>query len=217
MPRRVLPPPPPPADTGCWPDRETLLADRSRAMDELFRMSIAPQRLVLLWLVVAGFAVGWAVFCAALLAFEEGQDLFSHFFGAVLGFVGLACMVPTGLAVGFGVAHEAELRGRLRQWSALAHDAAGDARYGAPAMSLFWFLPSFLLGAYGLWLSTTALTGGAGRGGSLAGVVLPTGLGLILWLTGLLGVMKAVSHYRWALRLVSPPVLPSAARGGTHR
>ncbi|MGW7357354.1 hypothetical protein ACWGI0_12165 [Streptomyces sp. NPDC054802] len=216
MPRRVLPPPPPPADIRCWPDQEALLADRRRAMSELFRLSIDPKRLLLLWLVVAGFAAGWAIFGAALQTFEQERDVFSHFFAAVLGFVGLGCMIPTGVVVGFGIAHEMELRGRLRQWSALAHDAAGDARYGAPALSLFWFLPSFLLCAYGLWLSFTA-PAGARPGDTLAGVVLLMGLGLILWLTGLLGVVKAVSHYRWALRLVAPAALPSAARGGAHR
>ncbi|MCX4818783.1 hypothetical protein OG883_02475 [Streptomyces sp. NBC_01142] len=43
------------------------------------------------------------------------------------------------------------------------------------------------------------------------------GLGFIIWLTGLLGVAKAVSHYRWAVRLVSgsPPALRLA--GGAQR
>ncbi|ATW50059.1 hypothetical protein [Streptomyces peucetius] len=216
MPSRVLPPPPPPADIRTWPDQEALLADRRQAMGELFRLSIDPKRLVLLWLTAAGFAVGWSIFGAALETFEEGLDMFSHFFGAVLGAIGLACMIPTGLVVGFGIAHDAELRGRLRQWSALARDPAGDARYGAPALSLVWFLPSFLLCAYGLWLSFTA-PADARPGDTLAGVVLLMGLGLILWLTGLLGIAKAVSHYRWALRLVARTPAPAAARGGAHR
>jgi hypothetical protein len=36
------------------------------------------------------------------------------------------------------------------------------------------------------------------------------GIGTILWLTGLIGVVKAVRHYRWALRVLRPA--PTAVR-----
>ncbi|MGN9794438.1 hypothetical protein ACTMTU_25525 [Streptomyces sp. OZ13] len=45
------------------------------------------------------------------------------------------------------------------------------------------------------------------------------GLGLILWITGLIGIAKAVSHYRWALRLVTrhPPRRRSGAARTAER
>lgn len=217
MPRRTLPPPPPPAGIRAWPDDEALLADRRRAMGELLRLSLDPIRLMLLWLTAAGFAVGWLIFGVALRTFEEEPDVFSHFFGAVTGAVGLACMIPTGLVVGLGIARDAEVRGRLREWSALARDPAGDARHAAPALSLFWFLPSFLLCACGLWLSFTVPAGARPGEDTLAEVAVLMGLGMILWGTGLIGVVKAVVHYRWALRLMSRPTPSAAVRGGAHR
>ncbi|MFJ3101196.1 hypothetical protein [Streptomyces sp. NPDC086835] len=214
---RALPPPPPPAEIRAWPDREALLADRARAMGELLRLSIGPVRLLLLWLTAAGFAIGWAMFGAALQMFAEGVDVFSHLFGVIAAAIGLASMIPTGLVIGFGIARDAEVRGRLRCWSALTRDPAGDARYGAPGLSLLWFLPSFLLCAYGLWLSFTVPAGARPGKDTLAGVALLMGLGLILWITGLIGITKAVSHYRWALRLVARHPVPAAERGGAHR
>ncbi|GGT12465.1 hypothetical protein GCM10010271_14160 [Streptomyces kurssanovii] len=186
-------------------------------MGELLRLSIGPLRLLLLWLTAAGFALGWAMFGAALQMFSEGVDVFSPLFGVIAGAIGLGFMIPTGLVIGFGIAHDAEVRGRLRRWSALARDPAGDARYGAPGLSLLWFLPSFLLCAYGLWLSFTVPAGARPGEDTLAGVALLMGLGLILWITGLIGIVKAVSHYRWALRLVSRPARPITERGGAHR
>lgn len=41
-------------------------------------------------------------------------------------------------------------------------------------------------------------------------VVLGMGVSLLIWLTGLLGAAKAVSHYRWALRKLGP-ALPAPA------
>jgi hypothetical protein len=186
-------------------------------MGELLRLSIGPVPLLLLWLTAAGFAIGWAMFGAALQMFAEGVDVFSHLFGVIAAAIGLAFMIPTGLVIGFGIARDAEVRRRLRCWSALTRDPAGDARYGAPGLSLLWFLPSFLLCAYGLWLSFTVPAGARPGKDTLAGVALLMGLGLILWITGLIGITKAVSHYRWALRLVARHPVPASERGGAHR
>ncbi|MFF4837695.1 hypothetical protein [Streptomyces sp. NPDC001315] len=35
-------------------------------------------------------------------------------------------------------------------------------------------------------------------------VALGMGIGAILWLAGVIGVVKAVRHYRWALRVLGP-------------
>ncbi|QIP85113.1 hypothetical protein GLX30_14970 [Streptomyces sp. Tu 2975] len=217
MPLRALPPPPPPVEIRAWPDREALLADRARAMGELLGLSIGPVRLLLLWLPAAGFAVGWTIFGVALRTFAEAVNVFSRLFGVIAGALGLAFMIPTGLVIGFGLARDAEVRGRLRCWSALTRDPARDARYGAPGLSLLWFLPSFLMCAYGLWLSFTVPAGARPGKDTLAGVTLLMGLGLILWITGLIGIAKAVSHYRWALRLVTRHEVPAEGRGGAHR
>ncbi|NWF26140.1 hypothetical protein HW130_07630 [Streptomyces sp. PKU-EA00015] len=199
---RTLPPPPPPFGVRAWPDRTSLLADRARAMAELHRMSIGGAVLVQLWLLAAGFAVGWVLIASALRTFVEAIDPLSQLFGGVLLLLGAAFVVPTGLLIGFGLARDAKVRRLLRAWSSLDSDPAGDARFASPGLSLTWFLPSFLMCAGGLW-SCFAVPAGAEPGqDTVPGVVLLMGLGMILWLTGLIGVSKAVGHYRWALRLV---------------
>ncbi|MFI1398847.1 hypothetical protein [Streptomyces sp. NPDC020681] len=202
MSRRTLPPPPPPIEMRAWPDHESLLADRARAMGELGRLSIGVPRLLLFWLAAAGFVVGWVLIGAALKSFEESVDVFSYMIIAVMVGLGLGCMVPTGLAIGFGIRRDKVVRERLGQWASLARDPARDARYRFPGESLFWLVPSFLLCALGLWLCI-AYPATARRGEqTYAGVTLAVGTGFILWLTGLMGVAKAVIHYRWAVRLL---------------
>ncbi|MFF3452975.1 hypothetical protein ACFYXH_01375 [Streptomyces sp. NPDC002730] len=215
MPSRTLPPPPPPEEIRAWPDREALLTDRAGAMGELSRRSIRVSRLLLLWLTVAGFAAGWGLVGAALQTFTEPLDPFDVLFGAIFLGVGLAFMVPTGIVIGFGIRHDGQVRARLRQWSSLDRDPVRDARYRSPGESLCWFVPSFLLCAVGLWLCF-AVPAGAKQGQETYGeVILLMGMGFILWLTGLLGIAKAVSHYRWAVRLAA--VVPARVGGGAHR
>ncbi|NUK08556.1 hypothetical protein HRW18_11160 [Streptomyces lunaelactis] len=212
-----LPPPPPPVEMRAWPDRESLLADRAKAMAELRRRSIDPIRLVLLWLTAAGFAVGWAFVVTMVETFDQEPDPFSVLFGAIVGALGLGCMIPTGLVVGFGVAHDAEIRQRLWQWTALDWEPARDARFGSPVLSLMWFIPSFLLCASGLWLSFAVPAGAKAGEDTVPEVMMLMGLGFIMWLTGLFGAAKAVSHYRWAVRLVAARSAAATAVGGAHR
>lgn len=200
-----------------WPDREALLADRARAMGELIRLSIGVPHLLLLWLTVAGFAVGWGLVGAALKTFEDAIDSLSYVGGALVACMGAACMIPTGFVIVIGIRRDMRVSERLRQWSSLDRDPVGDARLRSPGLSLSWFVPSFLLCALGLWMCfAIPATAQPGRE-TYADVALVMGLGFIIWLTGLLGVAKAVSHYRWAVRLVSgsPPALRLA--GGAHR
>ncbi|MET7616514.1 hypothetical protein [Streptomyces sp. NPDC005408] len=206
MPSPTLPPPPPPEPIRAWPDRESLLADRARAMDELSRLSMGASRLVLLWLTAAGFAVGWGLVGGALKIFEEQPDVVSAMFGVILACMGAGFLLPTGIVVGLGMRRDKTVRARLLQWSSLDSDPRTDARFRAPGLSLCWFVPSFLLCALGLWLSIVTPADAQPGRETYTQVAVMMGLGLILWLTGLLGITKAVSHYRWAVRL-----LPSSA------
>ncbi|MGI5402349.1 hypothetical protein ACQEVG_23475 [Streptomyces sp. CA-135486] len=216
MSSRTLPPPPPPVEIRCWPDREALLADRAKAMEELHRLSIGVSRLLLLWLTAFGLAVGWGLAGAALKTFEESVDMFSALFGVIFACLAAGFLIPTGIVIGLGVRRDKTVRERLTQWSSLDRDPTSDARFRSPGVSLCWFVPSFLLCALGLWLSfATPATAERGQE-TYADVTMLMGLGFILWLTGLLGIAKAVSHYRWAVRLLTAVPLP-AGRGGTHR
>lgn len=221
--RIPLPPPPPPVELRSWPDREALLADRAKAMTELHRRSIDPKRLVLLWLTAAGFALGWVFFATLLRVVAEDPDVFSVLFGAISGLLGVGCMIPTGLVVGLGIARDAEIRQRLWQWTALEWDPVRDTRFGSPVLSLVWFIPSFLLCASGLWLSFAVPADAKPGQDTPADVALLMGLGFIMWLTGLIGAAKAVSHYRWAVRLVAAGSAVgtrqqyATPQGGAHR
>ncbi|MFP1627557.1 hypothetical protein ACLB9X_20860 [Streptomyces sp. 5K101] len=211
MPGRTLPPPPPPLGTRAWPDRASLLANRAQAVAALPRTSMGGAVLVQLWLLAAGFAVGWVLVASALRAFDEAIDPLSQMFGGVLLLLSAAFMVPTGLLIAFGLARDAKVRGLLRAWSALDRHPADDARFASPGLSLTWFLPSFLMCAGGLWTCFTGPAGAEQGQDTVPGVVLLMGLGMILWLTGLIGASKAVAHYRWALRLLPRGVAPDAA------
>ncbi|MFC4606513.1 hypothetical protein ACFO9E_01540 [Streptomyces maoxianensis] len=213
--RNPLPPPPPTVELRAWPDREALLADRARAMGELSRLSIGVSRLLLLWLTVAGFAVGWSLIGAALAAFEESIEPLSYLFGGIFACIGAACMIPTGVVIGFGIRRDKLVRERLGQWSSLERDPLGDARLRSPGQSLLWFVPSLLLGALGLWMCFAIPATAKPGQETYAEVALLMGLGFILWLTGLIGVAKAVSHYRWAVRLVGAGS-PTVAVGAAH-
>jgi hypothetical protein len=180
-------------------------------MSELHWLSIGAGRLLLLWLLTGGFIVGWGLVAAALKTLAESVDVLSSLLGVIFACMGVGFMVPTGILIGLGIRRDRVVRERLNQWSSLDRDPAGDGGYRSPVLSLWWFVPSFLLCALGLWLSfTTPADAEPGRD-TYTDVTVFMGLGLILWLTGLIGVAKAVSHYRWAVRLLTAP--PTAARG----
>ncbi|MEU3918654.1 hypothetical protein [Streptomyces sp. NPDC029004] len=214
MPSRPLPPPPPHESVRAWPDRASLLADRARAMRELSRLSMGASQLTLLWLMAAGFAAGWGLVGGALKIFDESPDVLSAMFGVILACMGAGFLLPTGIVIGLGVRRDKVVRERLLQWSSLDRDPTTDGRFRSPGLSLCWFIPSFLLCALGLWLSiVTPAEAEPGRQ-TYVQVAVMMGLGMILWLTGLLGVAKAVRHYRWAVRL--PAGAPTAAAGGAQ-
>ncbi|NXY98847.1 hypothetical protein HYE82_31600, partial [Streptomyces sp. BR123] len=197
-----LPPPPPPAPVRARLDEasaQALRADRARILRELDRRSLGPGRLLLLWAVATVFTVGWSLVGAALMSFEA-PDPFSVIYGAVFALLGAGVMIPTGFWFAWCVRRDRAMRRLLRAWAEVAPDPAADAWLRAPRMSLFWALASFAVAAFGLWVSfagTASARPGDTTYGEMAYLI---GLGTILWVTGLLGLGKAGTHYRWAVR-----------------
>lgn len=199
MPRRDLPPPPPPAHLRAWLDEHTVRADRARFLSELGRRSLGFGRLLLLWAVSAVFALGWSFVGMALMAFET-HDPLSYLFGLIFAVLGVGVLIPAGFWFAWGAKRDRQVRGLMCAWAELEPDPAADRAMRAPGRSLTWLLASFALGALGLWVtfgSAAAARPGADTYGEVAYTM---GLGMILWITALLGLGKAGAHYRWAIR-----------------
>ncbi|MEU3504773.1 hypothetical protein ABZ726_29985 [Streptomyces hundungensis] len=199
--RSLLPPSPPPVAIRSWPDRNALLADRARVLEALVRGYLGAGRLGLLWLWAALFALGWSLIGTALTSLT---DVLTAIVGGVFLVLGLGVMIPTGLAVGFGLRKDRRIRELLRQWAELDRDPVLDRNLCRPGLSLAWLVPSVLLCAGGLGvclvLPATAVPGRD----TYALVVYGMGLGLICWLTGLIGVVKATAYRRWIQRSLTP-------------
>lgn len=199
MPRRDLPPPPPPAHVRAWLDESAVRADRARILRELGRRSLGMGRLLLLWAVSAVFALGWTFVAMGLMAFEEG-DVVSIGLGALFAVLGVGVLVPAGFWFAWGARRDRQVRRLLCAWAEADRDPAADSRVRAPGRSLTWLLASFGLAGAGLFLTfgvALSVRQTEGRYGEIAYYM---GLGMILWITGLLGLGKAGAHYRWALR-----------------
>ncbi|MGW2472150.1 hypothetical protein [Streptomyces sp. NPDC001665] len=219
-PRFVLPPPPPPVEIRSWPDRDALLADRSLLLGVLVKAHIGPGRLGLLWLWGAVGAIGWSFIGTALIGFEESYDPISAIFALVMLALGAGALIPAVILLVSGLRRDVALRRLLTQWGELDRDPARDAGLRLPGTSLGWLLPSFALGALGLYLCVV-VPAGAVRGEDTYGLMaLIMGLGLLAWLVGLVGVFKAFWHRRWIVRTlagVAAPPAPVAQGGGAHR
>uniref|UniRef100_A0AAU2JUV2 Uncharacterized protein n=1 Tax=Streptomyces sp. NBC_00049 TaxID=2903617 RepID=A0AAU2JUV2_9ACTN len=204
MPRRDLPPPPPPAHLRAWLDETAVRADRARFLRELGRRSLGIGRLLLLWVVSAVFALGWSFVGMGWMAFEEGDSL-SFVFGLVFAALGAGVLVPAGFWFAWGARRDRQVRRLLCAWAETDRDPAVDAEVRAPGRSLTWLLASAALGAVGLWVTFgIALSARPGRE-TYGEVGYGMGLGMILWITALLGMGKAGAHYRWAVRAFRPP------------
>ncbi|MGW7102582.1 hypothetical protein [Streptomyces sp. NPDC054838] len=199
MPRRDLPPPPPPAHLRDWLDESAVRADRARFLRELGRRTLGPGRLLLLWAVAAVFALGWTFIGMALMSFESQEPL-SYLFGLLFGALGAGVLVPAGIWFAKGAERDRQMRHLLCAWADCDRDPAADAQVRAPWRSLTWLLASFALGALGLWVTFGTAAGARPGEVTYGEVTYFMGLGLILWITGLLGLGKAGAHYRWALR-----------------
>lgn len=209
MPGATLPPFPPPQHIRAWPDRSALLADRERALEELHRRSLGAHRMLLLWLLALAAIIGWALLVLPVQQFEE-KDPTGFLLGPLFALLGLAALAPSVVAVLRAIRGDRQLRQLLDAWLALDSNPLSDARLRSPGLSLFWLLPSLTVAAIGLWTSFAAAAGAAPGRSTYADVALGMGTGTILWLTGLIGVVKAVRHYRWALRVLGPA--PTAER-----
>ncbi|MGZ2358747.1 hypothetical protein LRE75_18925 [Streptomyces sp. 372A] len=219
-PRFVLPPPPPPVEVRAWPDRDALRADRSFLLGVLVKAHMGPGRLGLLWLWGVVGAIGWSFIGTAIVTFEESYDAVSAIVGVVMLAVGAAALVPAVILVVVGLRRDAAVRRLLTQWGGLDRDPARDAGLRLPGTTLGWLLPSFVLGALGLYLCFV-VPAGAVRGEDTYGLmVLIMGLGLLAWIVGLVGVFKAFWHRRWIVRTLAGEAVrpaPVAQGGGVHR
>ncbi|MBM7169679.1 hypothetical protein JQK87_14890 [Streptomyces sp. G44] len=214
--RRTLPPPPPPPYLRTWPDRQALLTDRGLALQELHRRQLGVHRLLFLWLCGAAAVIGWALLMQPVKLIEE-KDATGIILGPVLAVLGLAALAPAVVGVVLGIRRDRRIREIADAWLALDRDPASDARLRSPGLSLLWLLTSLAVCALGLWASFASAAYAKPGRETYADVALGMGTGLILWLTGLLGAIKALGHYRWALRKLRPATTsaPAPTAGGT--
>ncbi|MFD8208220.1 hypothetical protein ACFV2S_17715 [Streptomyces sp. NPDC059695] len=214
-PRTPLPPPPPPAELRSWPDREALLADRAAALDALGTRLMGGGRLALFVLWFLLLELGWSLTGVLIVALGAPLvDPMTTMLGLFAVVPGIGAMVPAVWLTVRGLRRDRIVRDRLVLWAALDRHGPTDARLRAPALSAVWLVLSFAMCAVGLWLGF-AVPAEAGPDDGYGFVVYGMGAALILWVTGLTGLAKAVGHYRFALRLNGPrePAGRSASSG----
>jgi hypothetical protein len=193
-----------------------MLADRAAVLDRLVDRLLGVPQLLLFVLLVMALQLGWGIVGAGLVDLNGQFDPLSVIFLGAFGVIGLAVLVPLAVAVGFGVRRDRRIRRLIGQWAALDLDPARDTRHRAPGLSVLWFLVSFLIGAFGLWISFAAPSAARPGSWTYGQVAYFMGMGTIFWVMGLIGTTKAVGHYRWAVRLLAP-VPPAQTPGGAHR
>lgn len=203
IPRRTLPPPPPPAYLRTWPDRNALLHDRGKALEELRRRVLGVHRILLLWLFGLGCVIGWALLTVPLEMIED-RDVMAIVMVPLCAILGLGTIIPCVYGVVAGIRSDRKARELTDSWLTLDSDPASDSALRSPGLSLCWLLSSLLVCALGLWASFAAAAYAEPGRDSSYDVALGMGTGLILWLTGLIGITKAAGHYRWAIRKLGP-------------
>ncbi|MFB6816074.1 hypothetical protein ACFCV8_16200 [Streptomyces sp. NPDC056347] len=219
-PRAQLPPPPPPVEIRAWPDREALLTDRAAVLGGLVRAHVGPGRLAVLWAWGVLGAFGWLLVGSALVTFEESYDVLSAGAGIVMLALGVCCLVPAVVLVVIGLRRDRRVRRLLDAWGGLDRDPARDAALRMPGASAAWLVLSFVLCAVGLGTCFAVPANAAPDGYGWSLVVLAMGLGLIAWLVGLIGLVKAFAHRRWVLRVLAGASAPAplfSVGGGSHR
>ncbi|MFF3840271.1 hypothetical protein [Streptomyces sp. NPDC001930] len=200
-PRNPLPPPPPPAEIRSWPDRDARLADRARALDELGRRLLGGTRLVtfLLWFFL--LQLGWGL--VGVLLISIGQPVLDPLMlmtGLVTSVLGIGVLVPAVWLTIRSLRLDRTVRERLAQWAELDRHGPTDARLRAPVLSACWLLLSFAMCGFGLWMGF-AVPMGVSRDDGYGLVAYGMGVAMILWVIGLTGLVKAIGHYRFAVRL----------------
>ncbi|MFE6228857.1 MULTISPECIES: hypothetical protein [unclassified Streptomyces] len=210
--RIPLPPPPPPAELRSWPDRDALLADRAMALEELTRRLLGGGRFGLFAGAVLVLQVGWGMTGMLLVELGHGSafDPIAFFVGLFAALLGLGVMVPGVWLVVRGVRRDRVAGERLLLWAALDRHGPTDARLRRPVLSACWMVVSSLLCGLGLWLGF-AVPAAASPSEGYGLVAYGMGVALIFWINGLIGLFKAVGHFRTALRLA--PAGRSASSG----
>ncbi|WP_199550625.1 hypothetical protein [Streptomyces sp. N35] len=208
-----LPPPPPPGHIATWPDRSSLLADRSRALQALTGGGLGLGRLVLLWLTGLLALFGWGMLCMPLLWLGSG-DVMGFILGPVCALLGLAALVPAVIIVVRGARTDRRVRELTEAWIELDEERQSVRALRSPGLSLAWLLLSFVPCAGGLWVSF----GGTHAANDRYEAVLALGAGTLLWVTGLLGIAKANGHRQWILRTLgsSRPLGNSRTNSPVH-
>ncbi|MFI8322515.1 hypothetical protein [Streptomyces sp. NPDC085529] len=210
--RIPLPPPPPPAELRSWPDREALLADRALAVGELTRRLLGGGRFALFAGAVLVLQLGWGMVGVLLAELGYGAvlDPITFLLTLVLAVLGAGVMVPGVWLVVRGVRRDRVVRERLLLWAALDRHGPTDARLRAPVASACWAAVSALLCGLGLWLGF-AVPAGTDPAHGYGLVAYGMGVAMIFWINGLIGLFKAVGHFRMVLRVV--PAGRSASSG----
>ncbi|MEU6482874.1 hypothetical protein [Streptomyces sp. NPDC046887] len=162
---------------------------------------------------LAALQGAWGVFGLGLVSVVDGAvdplTALVVILVAGLGLVGLALAV---WGVVEGVRRDRVARARLLEWAALDPAPVRDPRLRAPGLSLLWLLLGFVQCAAGLWLCFAVPAAARPGSTTFAEVVFAMGAGMILWVNGLLGLVKAAGHYRVAVRLGGKPGDPAGAR-----
>ncbi|WP_405502907.1 hypothetical protein [Streptomyces anulatus] len=203
--RPSLPPPPPPVEIRTWPDREAMLADRALILRALVGMHLGPGRLgvLVMWAGLAAF--GWLLVGSGLVMFEQAADFFSGIAGLLSLLLGAGALIPAVVLVSLYVARDRAIRVLLGEWGALDRDPERDRELRLPGTSLVWLLLSFVLAAGGLALCVIGPASARPGDDTYGMVALIMGLGMVAWLTGLIGAVKALAHRRWVLRVLTAP------------
>ncbi|MFB7030017.1 MULTISPECIES: hypothetical protein [unclassified Streptomyces] len=202
--RAPLPPPPPPAEIRSWPDRDARIADRARALGELGRRLLGPGRLAMFLVAFGLLQLGWGLIGVLLVSLGDPLDVISVFIVLFAAGLGIGVLAPGVWLTVRGLRRDRILRERLVQWAALDRHGPTDARLRAPALSACWLVLSFVMCAAGLWAGFAVPAGTTRDNGGYGLVAYGMGVALILWTTGLTGLLKAVGHYRFAVRLTAP-------------
>ncbi len=179
-----------------------MLADRAVVLGELVRMHVGPGRLGLLWMWAALAATGWSVVGSGLVFIEQGADIFSGIAGVFSLVVGAAALIPAVVFACLGISRDREVRSLLDAWGALDRDPERDRRLRMPGMSLTWLLLSFVLGAVGLALCVIGPASARPGRETYGLVALVMGVGMVAWLTALVGGVTALAHRRWVVRVL---------------
>ncbi|KOU04734.1 MULTISPECIES: hypothetical protein [Streptomyces] len=203
--RSSLPPPPPPVELRSWPSREAMLDDRAVVLRELVRMHVGPGRLGVLMMWAGLTALGWLLVGSGLVIVEQAADFLGGIAGIVSLLLGAGALIPAVVLSALYVARDREVRTLLAQWGALDRDPERDRELRLPGVSLVWLLLSFVLAAGGLALCVIGPASARPGDDTYGMVALMMGLGMVAWLTGLIGAVKASAHRRWVLRVLTAP------------